>query len=107
MNTGFSVIFDDNLLETELVEHDKHPFIKYGPEDLWWRIKYGFAEYRQVPSKRLFQVGNHWLMHPETYRKLQIHLERQRKMVADLMEIPKDIGLYGLAGNIYEHSNAR
>jgi len=42
-------------------------YIEYGPEDLWWAVKYGFGKY--VPL--YYIVGNEILMHPDVLEILK------------------------------------
>lgn len=54
---------DENLTETKFVQYRPDRFIEYEETDA--RILYeGWAEFRQVPSTKVYQIGGKLLMHP-------------------------------------------
>lgn len=53
---GIPVYTDRHLTEPKLVEHDRSRFIEYEEKDLGWRLFFGFAEYKSVPSTTVVHI---------------------------------------------------
>lgn len=76
---GLKVVTSSILTEQERIEHDQSRFIQYGPEDEWWRTKYGFVTYRTVPAKQAIIIGDTLYCHPEVLEKIREYLDRVEK----------------------------
>lgn len=86
---GFHVITDDSLTEPALFIRGQSRFVEYDESDYWWLVKYGFAEWTIVPSKKAYQIGTDMLlMHSATWeatweamRKVLEKRNRQKEAV--------------------------
>lgn len=61
---NLQVVTDDQLTE-RVWEFPEDKFIEYGPEDLWWAVKYGFGRWVDKPIYKVYQIGSVLIMHPD------------------------------------------
>lgn len=73
---GLAIHTDENLTETKFIQYRRDRFIEYEETDS--RMLYeGWAEFRQVPSTKVYQFDGKLLMHPMMLETLKQEIENR------------------------------